>query len=217
MLNVFTFIILSFLGALAVCAQERQDVLSGAIVGEKIAHLQDQSEFDREYMKDSPVKYRPTSFINAMTGTAMGSLAHYYGYQNYYQGPRSFNYRRKSNYSTDISRIEIANITYADENGDGELSSRENAQIYFDVINTSNEPFFGLMPVVISYKTKNIFISDPIRIDTIQGQKALRYVVEIYGDKSISCGKAYLKLSLHYGQDQNADIQEICIPTKRRK
>lgn len=217
MYKVFALIVLPFLGALTVCAQERQDVLSGAIIGEKVANLQGQSEFDREYMKDNPVKYRPTSFINAMTGTAMGSLAHYYGYQNYYQGPRSFNYRRKTNYSTDISCIEIANITYADENGDGKLSSKESAQIYFDIINTSEEPFYGLMPVVVSYKTKHLFISDPIRIDTIQGQKALRYVVEIYGDKSIPNGMAYLKLCLHYGQDQSVDVQEICIPTKRKK
>lgn len=216
MFKTFMLIALSVLGASILCAQDRQDVLSGAVVGEKIANLQGQREFDREYMKDSPVKYRPTSFINATTGVAMGSLARYYDYQNYYQGPHSFNYRRKNHFSTDISCIEISNITYADENGDGVLSSGENAQLYFDVINTSEEPFYGLMPVVLSYKTKRIFISDPIRIDTIQGKRALRYVAEICADKSIPNGTAFLKISLHYGQDQNIDIQEICIPTRRK-
>lgn len=216
MFKAFIFTALFFLGVSSLCAQEKQDVLSGAVVGEKIANLQGQSEFDREYMKDSPVKFRPTSFINAMTGAAMGSLARYYDYQNYYQGPRSFNYRRKTNYSTDITCIEISNITYADENGDGALSSGENAQLYFDVINTSEKPFYGLMPIVLSYKTKHIFISDPIRIDTIQGKRALRYVTEVCADKSIPNGTAFLKISLHYGQGQNVDIQEVCIPTKRK-
>lgn len=217
MYKILAFTLLSFLGVLSLFAQERQDVLSGAIVGEKIARLQGQSEFDREYMKDSPVKYRPTSFINSMTGTAVGSLAHHYSYQNYYQGPRAFNYRYKSNYSTNIGSIELANITYADENGDGALSSEENAQIYFDVINTSEEPFYGLMPVIVPYKTKKVFISDPIRIDTIQGNKALRYVVEIAAGKSLPNGTAFLKLSLHYGHNQSWDVQEIYIPTKRKR
>lgn len=218
--NCVRILILLIIGSTNVaniCAQEDHYEITGAKIGEKVIRLVNQSAFDKEYMKDSPVRYRPTSFIGAMTGTVTGSLARYYGYQYYYQGPRSLNYRRKSEYSTDISAVEISDIIYADENGDGILSSGENAQIYFDIINTGDEPIFGLLPIVLSYKTKKIQVSDPIRIDTLEAQKALRYVAEIVADKSIPNGKAYFKIHLHYGQDQNADIQEVCIPTKRRK
>ena len=83
----------------------------------------------------------------------------YNSYQNYYQGERKLNYRKRQDQSTDISALDIANITYADDNGDGELKKDETAQIYFDLINTSSESLYGIMPVLMANKTKRITIS----------------------------------------------------------
>lgn len=156
-----------------------------------------------------------TSFVGAMDGVVVGTLARNYTYQSYYHGKVGINYRKKLNNSSDISALDIANITYADEDGDGALGKDETAQIYFDLINTSDEPLYGIMPVLMADKTKHIIISDPCPIDTLKGQNALRYVIELAGDGKRNPGKVYLMLRIKYGQGQYFDIEQICLDTKR--
>ena len=89
-------------------------------------------------------------------------------------------------------------------------------QIYFDLINTGNEPLFGITPILLANKTKHILISDPCIIDTLNAKSALRYVIEISGDGKRNPGNAYLLLRIKYGQQQYADIKEIVLGTRRR-
>ena len=160
---------------------------------------------------------RPLSFVGAMDGAVMGTLARNYKYQNYYHGPREFNYRKKAEYSNDISALEIQNVTYADDNNDGLLGKNETAQIYFDLINTGDTPLYGITPVVMANKTKHILVADPLPIDTLQAQSALRYVVELSGDGKRDPGKVFLLLRIKYGQQQYKDIVEIGLGTRKRK
>lgn len=219
-----------FFLATALCAQNVTHYeVQGAKLGKKIARQVIQSDFDRTVTTnrratwhgfgygDDRGNHRLTSFVGAMDGAVMGSVAHNYAYQNYYHGPRNFNYRKTNQNSTDISALEISNITFADDNGDGALGKDETAQIYFDLINTGDTPLYGIMPVVMADKTKHIEISAPCPIDTLQGKHALRYIVEMAGDGKSDPGKISLVLRIKYGQNQYADVQEICLQAKRRK
>lgn len=161
--------------------------------------------------------HRPFSFVGAMDGAVVGSLARHYKYQNYYHGPRQFNYRKKLSNSSDISKLEIANITFADDDEDGMVGKDEIAQIYFDLINTGEEPLYGITPVLLANKTKHLVISDPVTVDTLNAQSALRYIIEIAGDGKRNPGNAYLLLRIKYGQQQYCDIQEIRLGTKRKR
>ena len=218
----------------ATCAQAQTDDLehyeiAGAKLGRKIGRQVVQGHYDRTPATGSSSSLigldrgersgyqRPLSFVGAMDGAVVGSLAHSYKYQNYYHGPRDFNYRKKVQNSTDISALEIANITYADDNGDGALGKDETAQMYFDLINTGDTPLYGIVPVIMANKTKHILIADPCPIDTLQANSALRYVVEIMGDGKKNPGKSYLLLRIRYGQQSYCDIQEIGLGTKRKK
>lgn len=204
--------------------------IAGAKLGRKISRQIGQADFDRTVVTDKVVTLngwwypgqktgyrRPMSFVGAMDGAVIGSLAHHYEYQNYYHGPRKFNYRKRNNVSTDISALEIQNITYADENGDGLLGKEEIAQVYFDIINTGDTPIYGIIPVLLANKTKHILISDPIPIDTLNPKSALRYIIELAGDGKRNAGNSYLLLRIKYGQQQNWDVKEIFLGTKRRK
>lgn len=223
-------VILSF-GA-TTFAQEQETgpyEIQGAKLGDKIARQVVQSDYNRTVTTnkitswygmgydDNTGNRNLTSFVGAMDGYIIGSLAYSYSYQNYYHGVRGYNYRKKFKNSSDISALEIANITYADEDGDGMLRKEETAQIYFDLINTGNEPLYGILPVVMSNKTKHVLISSPCPIDTLQGKRALRYIVELAGDGKSDPGKIYLLLRIKYGQNKYLDVQEICLGTKRRK
>ena len=203
--------------------------IAGAKLGRKISRQIRYTAYDRTVVTDKVTildgwwsagqktgYHRPFSFVGAMDGVVMGSLAHSYKYQNYYHGPRQFNYRNTKDVSTDISALEIHNITYADEDGDGLLDKEEIAQIYFDIINTGDLPIYGIVPILLANKTKHILISDPCPIDTLNAKSALRYVIELAGDGKKNAGNAYLLLRIKYGQQQNWDVKEICLGTKRR-
>ena len=159
---------------------------------------------------------RFTSFVGTADGLAMGSLARSYKYQNYYHGDRNFNYRKPKNQSNDISCLEIANITYADEDGDGTLSKDETAQVYFDLINTGTTPLYGIVPVLMADKTKHILISSPVPIDTLEAENALRYVIELSGDGKRNPNKLYLMLRIKYGDNKYSDVEQIILGTRRK-
>ena len=116
-----------------------------------------------------------------------------------------------------VTISDYSNITFADENGDGLVGKNEVAQIYFDLINTGDEPLFGITPVIMADKTKHLLISDPAPIDTLDAKSTLRYVVEIAGDQKGNAGKVHLLLRINYGKQQYADIQEIRLGSLRRK
>lgn len=201
--------------------------IQGAKLGRKIAKQVVQGSFDRTVsVNRSETRWRTshgdntgnrhfTSFVGAMDGAVIGTLARSYTYQNYYHGKIGINYRKKVGNSSDISALDIANITYADEDGDGALRKDETAQIYFDLINTSDEPLYGIVPVLMADKTRHIIISDPCPIDTLKGQNALRYVIELAGNGKKNPGKIYLMLRIKYGQGQYFDVEQICLNTKR--
>ena len=237
LMKIWLSILLSILLPLATFAQDNVSdadlehyEIAGAKLGRKVARQVAASYYRRTPTVDrtlslSPWRgegsqsgyHRPFSFVGAMDGAVMGSLAQRYKYQNYYHGQRQFNYRKKKTYSTDISALDIANITYADDDGDGMLSKDETAQVYFDLINTGKVPLYGIVPVLMANKTKHVLISEPCVIDTLNAQSALRYVIEISGDGKRNPGKVYLLLRINYGQGQYADVKEIVLGTKRRR
>lgn len=214
-------------------AQVFQDLedyeIQGAKLGKKIARQVKQSNYERTVTTnkvetwhgygygDNRGNHRLTSFVGAMDGAVVGSLAHNYTYQNYYHGKRSFNYRKPKQNSSDITALNIANITYADEDGDGALGKDESAQVYFDLINTGNEPLYGITPVLMPNKTKHIQVSTPCVIDTLLGNHALRYIIEMQGDGKSNPGKLQLVLRIKYGQAKYADVEIIGLGTKRKK
>ena len=232
--KLFSIIVIAALLPLSVYSQENDEDLehyeiSGAKLGRKIARQVVQGHFERTATNNRLQSFtgwgigekhgyqKPLSFVGAMDGAVIGSLAHRYEYQNYYHGTRQFNYRKKATNSTDISSLEIANITYADDNGDGILDKEETAQIFFDLINTGDNPLYGITPVLLVNKTKHIEISDPVPIDTLNANNALRYIIEIAGDGKRTQNEVYLLLRIKYGQQQYVDIKEIVLGTKRRK
>lgn len=200
--------------------------IEGAKLGRKMGRQITQSSIERtvavnnienlSIMENNKGNRRFTSFVGAMDGAVIASLAKRYSYQYVYQGENKINYRNRGEYSTDISGLEITNVTYADENLDGSLDKDETAQVYFDLLNTSSEPLYGIMPVLMANKTKHIMISEPCPIDTLKNDHAVRYVIEIAGDGKKNPGKTSLVLRIKYGKNQYQDVRHIVLGTKRR-
>lgn len=228
MKNLVYLIIILLTCSISVTAQElEQYEIEGAKLGKKVARQVVESSIERtvatnkvehfSWLGENKGNRRLTSFVGAMDGAVVGSLARSYSYQNYYQGERKLNYRKRTDYSSDISALDIANITYADEDDDGSLGKDETAQLYFDLINTSSESLHGIMPVLMANKTKHILISDPCVIDTLKSEHALRYIIELSGDGKKNPGKVSLMLRIKYGQNQYHDVEHIVLGTKKKK
>ena len=228
MKNVISFFTFLLICSFSINAQElEQYEIEGAKLGKKVARQVVQSSTERtvatnnlegfSWLGNDKGNRRLTSFVGAMDGAVIGSLARSYSYQNYYQGERKLNYRKKANYSSDISALDIANITYADDDNDGSLGKDESAQLYFDLINTSSEPLYGIMPVLMANKTKHVLISEPCLIDTLKSEHALRYIIEWSGDGKKNPGKVSLMLRIKYGQNQYHDVEHIELGGKRKK
>lgn len=224
---ILSFIVILFTCSSSISAQElEQYEIEGAKLGKKIARQVVHSSIERTIavnkvevlspMGNNKGNRRLTSFVGAMDGAVVASLARNYSYQNYYQGDRKINYRKRKNQSTDISALDIANITYADEDEDGALNKDEIAQIYFDLINTSTESLYGITPVLMANKTKHIRISEPCPIDTLKGEHALRYIIELSGDGKKNPDKVSLMLRIKYGNNQYYDVEHIILGTLRR-
>ena len=202
---------------LSICAfaQKTHYEKAGVKLGKKIGRQVKHTNYERTPAQLSIAKWYernthlPTAFVGAMDGMVIGSLAKSYKYQNYYHGPVKFNYRKVASHSTDISKLEIANLTYANDSEDMTLDKDGVAQVYFDLINTGDTPLYGITPVLLPNKTKHIIISTPMQIDTLQAQSALRYVIEISGDGKRNPGKIYLMLRIRYGGGQYSDGEEI--------
>lgn len=226
---IWAFIAIFAFTANAMAQDTEHYEIQGAKLGKKIARQVIQSDYEHTVstnkvtnwygngIGENKGNHRLTSFVGAMDGAVVGTVANNYKYQNYYHGPRDFNYRKTNDKSNDISALEIANITYADEDGDGALGKNETAQIYFDLINTGDEPLYGILPVIMASKTKHVQVSTPCPIDTLEGKHALRYIVEIAGDGKANPGKVYLVLRIKYGQNKYSDVQEIFLGTKRKR
>ena len=224
---IICFISFLFTCSFTINAQKlTQYEIEGAKLGRKIARQVVESSIERtvatnkvesfSWLGNDKGNRRFTSFVGAMDGAVVGSLARNYSYQHYYQGERKINYRKKQNQSTDISALNIANITYADEDEDGTLNKDEIAQIYFDLINTSTESLYGITPVIMANKTKHIRISEPCPIDTLKGEHALRYIIELSGDGKKNPGKVSLMLRIKYGNNQYYDVEHIVLGTLRK-
>ena len=201
------FIICTF----SITAQELEKYeIEGAKLGKKIARQVVQNSVERtvainnvetfSWLGSDKGNRRFTSFVGAMDGAVVGTLARNYSYQHYYQGERKINYRKKLNHSSDISALDIANITYADDDNDASL-----------------EPLYGIMPVLMANKTKHVLISEPCLIDTLKSEHALRYVIELSGDGKKDPGKLSLMLRIKYGQNQYYDVEHIVLGTKKKK
>ena len=223
--SLFSFFIIC---TFSITAQElEQYEIEGAKLGKKIARQVVQNSVERtvainnvetfSWLGSDKGNRRFTSFVGAMDGAVVGTLARNYSYQHYYQGERKINYRKKLNHSSDISALDIANITYADDDNDASLDKNETAQIYFDLINTSSEPLYGIMPVLMANKTKHVLISEPCLIDTLKSEHALRYVIELSGDGKKDPGKLSLMLRIKYGQNQYYDVEHIVLGIKKKK
>lgn len=138
-----------------------------------------------------------------------------------YDGTYSRNSSRERHYSESKMRYmhtaELRNIIFYDKNDNGILSGEENAELVFEIYNSSNNTIYDVVPVVEETSgKKHIAISKTQEIEKIEPGKAIRYTAYIKAGKKIKNGTAAFRISIYSEDDKLlAPRTEFEIETKR--
>ena len=115
-------------------------------------------------------------------------------------------------------QIEISNVVFADEDGDGSIGSGEKCKLSFDIINRSSSTIYSINPTVLEVSgNSRIYISQTISIESIESGKGLKYIATISGDEKLKDGSAILRLAVVQGSsDVTSSVYELQIATLRK-
>jgi len=92
--------------------------------------------------------------------------------------------------------VEIRNITFTDQNGDGMLSRNEVCRVSFEIINKERNTIYNITPEVMEMSgNSHIYISQGITVESIGSGNGVRYTASVAGDNKIKNGTITLKLS----------------------
>lgn len=94
-----------------------------------------------------------------------------------------------------LGDLEISNLSYEDENGDGRISKNETCNIVYKVSNTSADAFDVVLAVEDMDNTGAYAISPETKV-RLEGHKTIRYTAKVYCKKSVSGAAARFRVSV---------------------
>ena len=98
--------------------------------------------------------------------------------------------------ATDADRLEIRNVRFADDSGDGKLQAGEEGKLSFEIYNHSQHTALAIVPTVEEADAnKYIYISPSILVESIAPGQGIRYTAAIKADRRIKDGTARLMVS----------------------
>lgn len=98
--------------------------------------------------------------------------------------------------ATDADRLEIRNVRFADDSGDGKLQAGEEGRLSFEIYNHSQHTALAIVPTVEEADAnKYIYISPSILVESIAPGQGIRYTAAIKADRRIKDGTARLMVS----------------------
>lgn len=98
--------------------------------------------------------------------------------------------------ATDADRLEIRNVRFADDSGDGKLQAGEEGRLSFEIYNHSQHTALAIVPTVEEADAnKYIYISPSILVESIAPGQGIRYTAAVKADRRIKDGTARLMVS----------------------
>lgn len=86
--------------------------------------------------------------------------------------------------------VELVNVRFVDDSGDGQLSRGETGKIMFEIFNRGGQPLYNLEPSVVDLShNKYITVSPSILINNIEPQNGMRYTAVVAADKKVKKGR----------------------------
>jgi hypothetical protein len=114
-------------------------------------------------------------------------------------------------------QIQIRNARFVDDNHDNSLASNEVSKVIFEVVNTSNETLYDIVPTVVeSTGNKRIYISPSMHVERLAPGAAIRYTAMVKAGK-LKDGTATFCVSVLQGNKAMSQVQEFTVQTKKTR
>lgn len=116
------------------------------------------------------------------------------------------------------SLVEVRNVSFVDDNGDGVITAGEVSKVSFEIMNRSDIELYDVQPTVIETTgNKHIHVSPGLHVESIAPHKGVRYTATVAADKRLKDGQAVLKVAVAQGNKEiTSQVKEFTITTKRK-
>ncbi len=112
-------------------------------------------------------------------------------------------------------KIQVRNARFVDDNHDNTLCSNEVSKIIFEVVNTSNETLYDIVPTVVETTgLKRLYISPSMHVESLAPGAAIRYTAMVKTGK-MKEGVANFCVSVLQGNKTVSQVSEFSVQTRK--
>lgn len=112
--------------------------------------------------------------------------------------------------------LQISNIRFIDNNGDGILQAGETAKITFEIRNRSRHNIRDVRPMVVETTgNRYVMVSPGIEVESIAPGSGIKYTASVMAMKRLKAGELLFQLSTLYGNDCQSEVKELNIATQK--
>ena len=115
--------------------------------------------------------------------------------------------------------LAVRNAVITEMERDGVLVRGEECTVMFEIMNTSDEPVFDVLPFVEDATgNKHVKVSDNLRIESIGPHQGVRYTASIMADKRLKDGEIIVRLGVvQGGREVSSQTREFRVPTAKKR
>ena len=114
--------------------------------------------------------------------------------------------------------LQISNIRFIDNNGDGILQAGETAKITFEIRNRSRHNIRDVRPMVVeTTDNRYVMVSPGIEVESIAPGSGIKYTASVMATKRLKAGELLFQLSTLFGNDRQSEVKELRVTTQRNE
>jgi hypothetical protein len=112
----------------------------------------------------------------------------------------------------------VRNAIITETQHDGVLVRGEECTVMFEIMNTSDEPVFDILPFVEDATgNKHVKVSNNLRIESIGPRQGVRYTATILADKRLKDGEIIVRLGVAQGgREVTSQTREYRVTTAKK-
>lgn len=116
--------------------------------------------------------------------------------------------------SLNLDGLRIHNIRFVDSDKDHEISSKENCQVIFEVMNEGSNTAYNVVPTVQTDNRK-ISVSPSVMIEQIAPGDGIKYTAYLKAGNKLKTGQVTIHLAIADDLGKEYATQEFTLPVKR--
>lgn len=176
-----------------------------------VADVDPSQMVDTTNSSDDRIDFDATSSNDNVYGGATSDNVNAYG------GATSGNVSADALVSADANRLEIRNVRFVDDGGDGVLQAGETGKVTFEVYNHADSPSRDVVPTVVEADANRyIYISPSILVEEIAPGQGIRYTATVKADRRLKADGIRLLVSAVHNGEPVSYVTVVKVRTARK-